>query len=143
MNRRLMLDGVESRTFDMRCFRVMAAAGKDAAYEYDVALAGVCDLFERDEADIYNLPTDTTFPLYTKIIDWMQDAIKSFNQKSGGGKLLKGDQMTMLYANLLRSHGILPDEIDRQDPAWFFAVVTEEHLSEDDIPAEMGMYYGL
>ena len=137
--------GRRSRPFDMRCYRVMYAAGTapEGNRTLEMALAGVCDLLEMDERDVLETPSDILTPMCDKVLYWFREAAASVKGNGTAGRMLKGDHITAMYASLLREKGILPDEIDRQDPAWFFAVITEEHLNEDDIDPGVRHLYGL
>ncbi|MCL2004459.1 MAG: hypothetical protein FWG72_10770 [Oscillospiraceae bacterium] len=143
--KRLKLGEVLSRPYDMKCYRVMTAAGRESSGNraLEMALAGVCDLCEREEGEILSLPSEELTALFDKVSQWYREAAQAVSGQGSGTKLLQGDAITMMYADLFRHKGILPDAIDRQDPAWFFAVVTEQHISEADIPEEMRGFYGL
>ncbi len=152
----LTLDGKTSRPFDMRCYRAMSAAYKNGnSPEIEVPFAGVADLLEMDDADLLREPPKKLAALMKTVNMWYYEAVKAIQPGNSGNTILDGDPVLAMYGELLRHSGILPDEIDRQDPVLFFSVITERHtvtqkvaanageLNPDDIPPELRAFYGL
>ncbi len=138
----LTLDGKTSRSFDMRCYRAMSAAGKTGD-AMDMALVGIAELFDIDITDLLHVKPKILIPLIDTVNRWFREAASAIKPATGGSTMLEGDPIMAMYADLLRHSGILPDEIDRQDPALFYAVVTERHITEKDIPPDLRALNGL
>ncbi len=129
-----------SRPFDMQCFRIMydyMAAGQTQ----DALLAGIENLFP--QADIADIDAASLIHAMNTLLRLFTN-VKSYATKKPTLGSDSGHPIRRIYQNLLDR--FLPDEIDRQDPVFFFQVLTEEYedaVPVDSIPEDMRIFYGM
>ena len=139
---------LRSRPFDMECYRVMydgmAAGRSDAA-----AFAGLVNIMKGqgiEDIGLLSLPSEQLAAVVDTLTGWyfaVRAAPNAVSRRMLGGG---GHPIRMLYQNLLKNHGLLPDEIDRQDPEFLYVILTEEHqeaVPADSIPDGLRVFYGL
>lgn len=51
--------------------------------------------------------------------------------------------MRSFYATLFKAHGLLPDEIARQSPVLLFKMLNCLDGETQEIPQELGFFYGM
>ena len=127
----------------MRCYRMMFDAM--AASEPELAaIAGFFDIFDGilPENAVKEAPPDEIDAAQLMLLCLYRD-VKSEGkgkQTLGGGHPVRG-----LYKGLLDAHGLMPDEIDRQDPKFLFQILsgeTERAVDVDAMPPGVRKYYG-
>lgn len=138
---RLTHDGHRSRRFDMECYRVMYDLMD--AFEFDrAALEGVANLFERDTDELLQWDARELSHAMDRVKLWFSRARNRLSGQ-GGSRMVAGHPLLSMYQALLEAHGILPSELDRQDPETFFSVLCQRAVSERDIPPHIRELYGL
>ena len=115
----------------------------------NAALLGLSNLFAytaHGESVIFSFDAKTLLPAVEQILKLffsVKSAKKSKTSEVVGGA---GHPIRSLYNSLLKNHGLLPSEIDRQDPVLLYLILTETYdpgVSADDIPASVLEFYGL
>jgi len=100
------------------------------------AFLALCDMFD----GVMSPEELAASPGLTSALDTLgllYASVRAYGE-AGGMIVPEGyDYLLGLYRNLYDAHGTLPDEIDRQDPAWLFEVLTkkqEQPVDESMIP---------
>ena len=148
---------IVSDTFNMRAWRTMRAmrliapAGDAVLAVTAAALEGVIVLFDgtaltedvlRHSTDIDAAELEAASGL---VIEWFLSAAP----KPGGAQMVgrpPSDSVLALYHDLLFTHGILPGQVDREDPFLLFDVLGADMGDAVDarqIPDEYKTFYGL
>lgn len=135
---------IKSRPFDMECYRLMYDSFHVENQSRDEgALAGLRNLFPSVDL-LKALSPGALIAAICNLLMLYSD-VKSYAKKKEVLRAGEGHPIYGIYQRFLQSHGRLPSEIDRQDPAFLLQILTEEHTDEitaDQIPPHLRMYYG-
>lgn len=134
-----------SRPFDMECYRTMYDAVCHGLDDL-AALAGLCNLTGCTEEELISIEAADLSKALDAIKSWYRAVRVAPGQQAERIGGAEGHPIRMLYQSLLKHHGLLPGDIDRQDPEFLYLVLTEDHQAAvpvDKIPASLRVMYGV
>ena len=130
-------------------YDAMYLAEPDAKPDMDnAALLGLANLFaytDHGESIILSFDAKTLLPAVNQILDLFFSVKSAENSVAPQTIGREGHPIRSLYNSLLKNHGILPSDLDRQDPVLLYLILTEDYasgVSVDEIPASLRDFYG-
>ena len=134
---------ITSRPFDMECYRLMYDAMTAGEHEL-ASFIGIHNLFP--DVELSQIPADEL----AKAADALTVLFLSVKASGTPQKTMavepEGHPVRKLYKSLLQAHGILPSDVDRQDPIFLYQMITEEHtdgVAAADVPAVFRPFLGM
>jgi hypothetical protein len=120
----------------------------DVTIDPDIqAIAGAANLFGLSISEVTDCDTNELMRAINALKIWYRDTCLAASH--GGTKTRQindAHPVLSLYQSMLLNSGVLPGDLDRQDPILLYKILTEkkvEIFDPDKIPKDMRPYYGL